>query len=439
MAYHDNYGKYLKEVPSDIARCQETGHRVVFGYTSDLDIVFHYDPDVFCKLFEQHLQTVPGILPTDSIGSVADLARVSAAYMVAGEGGEIDITDYSVCEYLNSHLDGVRGLGGTCAQGAAALAAMGMPLIAHISDHCRPVCELMDYPGLDTIKDGRPVPIMESATDDVPVYHMILQFTRGDKLKIGKEMYTVLCSNRLIMDYDTIHKDLNVSEDFKKYLEDHAESLVSYNISGLNAMLDPELTRKRLTEIEQHYRTVKAKNPDCIFYFESAHYLNPEVKHLVYHMMAQYVDILGMNEEELVVHSRECGEEIDKSDFSGVIRGLELVLNKHKVNGIILHTKDYSMYYGNELPNIDIEKGLTMGNLMSGTRARTGRYGDQKDCEETLSLPLSPTGLRFAQEVENISSSRSICLVPSRYMEKPAYTIGLGDTFVAGVQMAFIR
>ena len=97
------------------------------------------------------------------------------------------------------------------------------------------------------------------------------------------------------------------------------------------------------------------------------------------------------------------------------------------------------MYYGNELPNIDIEKGLTMGNLMSGTRARTGRYGDQKDCEETLSLPLSPTGLRFAQEVENISSSRSICLVPSRYMEKPAYTIGLGDTFVAGVQMAFIR
>lgn len=439
MAYRDNYSKYLKEVPSYIDRCRVTGRRVVFGYTSDLDIVFRYDPDTFQELFGQHLKELPKIRPKDSIDSIPDLARVTAAYMAAGEGGEIDITDYSVCEYLNSHLEGVHGLGGTCAQGAAALAAMGMPLIAHISDRCRPVCELMNYPGLDTIRDGRPVPIMETATDDVPVYHMILQYTRGDKLKIGEETYTVPCSNRLIMDYDTIHKDLNVSEDFKRYLEDHAESLVSYNISGLNAMLDPVLTAKRLSEMEVHYRTVKEKNPDCIFYFESAHYLNPEVKHLVYHTIARYVDILGMNEEELVVHTRECGEDIDKANFSDIIRGLELVLTRHQVNGIILHTKDYAMYYGNELPNIDIEKGLTMGNLMSGTRARTGRYGNQKDCEESLRLPLSPTGLRFAREVEANPYSRSICLVPSRYMEKPAYTIGLGDTFVAGVQMAFIR
>ena len=439
MSYIDHYGKYLGEVSADITKCEESGRRVVFGYTSDLDIVFRYNSDAFNVLTKEYLTEVPQIQAEDSIDSLADFTRIVAAYMIAGAGGESDINDYRVCEYLRAHFEGVPGLGGTCAQGAAALGAMGMPLVACISDRCREVCEMMDYPGLYTVKDGKTVPIMEIATDHNPVYHMILQYTKGDTLEINGKTYTVPCSNRLIMGYDKVHKDLNVDDDFKTYLEDHAENMISYNISGLNAILDPKLMEKRMNEMDQHYKTIKEKNPSCIFYFESAHYLNPQVKHIVYHAMARYVDILGMNEEELVVHTRECGQDIDKSSFPDIIRGLELVLKKHGVKGIILHTKDYSMYFGDELSGVNIEKGLTMGNLMSGTRARTGRYGSQQDCSESLSLPLSPTGLRFAEELSKMNLSHSACLVPSRYMEKPKYTIGLGDTFVAGVQMGFIR
>ena len=155
--------------------------------------------------------------------------------------------------------------------------------------------------------------------------------------------------------------------------------------------------------------------------------------------MARYVDVLGMNEEELVVHTRECGQDIDKSSFPDILRGLELVQKKHGVKGIILHTKDYSLYFGNELAGINIEKGLAMGNLMAGTRARTGRYGSRQDCMDSLKDPLSPTGLRFAEELQAMSLAYDVHLVPSRYLEKPKYTIGLGDTFVAGVQMAFVR
>ena len=64
--------------------------------------------------------------------------------------------------------------------------------------------------------------------------------------------------------------------------------------------------------------------------------------------------------------------------------------------------------------------------------------GILEDCRETLACPLSETGLRFARELDSTSMKHSVCLVPSRYMEKPKYTIGLGDTFVAGVQCAFI-
>lgn len=438
MAYQDHYEHYLSEITADIAHCQETGQRTVFGYTSNLDIIFQYDSSVFNALTSKYLTSKPSIRLQDQIASMEDFTRVVAAYLISGEGGEIDITNYAVCEYLNSHFKGVPGLGGTCAQGAVALSTLGMPMIAHISDRCRQVCELMDYPGLNSIKGGQQVPIMDIATDHTPVYHMILQYTKGDTLEINGVSYTVPCSNRLIMDYDTIHKDLHVDPDFQTYLEEHASSMVSYNFSGFNAIIDPAVAERRLFELDRHYSAIKKKNPNCLFYLESAHYLNPEVKHLVYHHMAHYVDILGMNEEELVVHTREYGQSIDKSNFSDIIRGLELIQKKHGVKGIVLHTKDYSLYYGSELKGIDIEKGLTLGNLLSGTRARIGHYGNIH-IVETLSLPLSPTGLLFSQELADCSLSCSACLVPSRYMEKPKYTIGLGDTFVAGVQMAFIR
>ncbi len=97
------------------------------------------------------------------------------------------------------------------------------------------------------------------------------------------------------------------------------------------------------------------------------------------------------------------------------------------------------MYYGSELYGINLEKALTLGNLLSGTRARVGHYGSLEECRESLKLGLSETGLRFYNELEEMHLDRKVYLVPSRYMEKPACTIGLGDTFVAGVQFAFAR
>ena len=104
-----------------------------------------------------------------------------------------------------------------------------------------------------------------------------------------------------------------------------------------------------------------------------------------------------------------------------------------------MHTKDYAMYYGDELKGVNLEKALTLGNLLSGTRARVGHYGNLDECRESLKLALSPAGLRFAEKLQEMKLEKKAFLVPSRYMEKPVCTIGLGDTFVAGVQFAFVR
>ena len=114
------------------------------------------------------------------------------------------------------------------------------------------------------------------------------------------------------------------------------------------------------------------------------------------------------------------------------------MLELYPVKGIVMHSKDYALYYGEMMEGVDVEMGLTLGSLMSGTRARIGRYGTIDDCRESLKLPLSPTGIRFAQALDEMELQHEAVLVPSRYMEKPRYTIGLGDTFVAGMQLCFM-
>ncbi len=439
MAYIDKYQQYLQELPADVIRCKKSGKRTVFGYTSDLDVVIDWDVDKFNALLKQYLKEEPSLKEGDTIDCMESFARIVSFYVMNGLGGEIDITNIEVCNFIENNFTTNFALGGTCAQGAAALASVGIPLIAHITDRCKEVCELMNYPELSMITEKGISSVMDSATNELPVRHMIFQFSKGDIVTIQGRDVAIPVSNRLIMDYDKIHKYLPIDDVFLRYCEENANNIYSYNISGFNAIIDMDIMKKKMQELGVHYQKVKEKNPDCIIYLEGAHYLNSQIKDCVFETASQYCDILGMNEEELVDFGVKFGKDINKDNLESVLEGLGLAIKKYPVKGIVMHTKDYSMYYGQELKGIHIEKGLTMGNLMSGTRARTGKYGTYEDCKESLNLELSPTGLAFCEQLENIKVGCYALMVPSRYMEKPKYTIGLGDTFVAGMQIGFMK
>lgn len=439
MSYTDCYKKYLEEAKKDILRYKETNGHIVFGYTSNVDVLLHYDENIINEIINSSLDKVPNIQGGAVIDSIKSLGKFISYFMLNGMGGEADITDFKVVEYLLGKFKYTLSPGGTAAQGAAALARIGIPLLVHVSDSSKEFCDMIGDFGLSTIAGGKIVPLKDTASGET-VYHFVLSFSKGDRLRIGNTDYEVPTSNRVILDYDTKHKDIDVREDFKKYIEENASNIISYNISGFNAVTDLELLKKRLKELVAHYCRVKEKNADCIIYFESAHYLSAEVKKAVFSKIAPFINIMGMNEEELVVHMKEQNILIDNLELSDLIRSMDLLINKYGVNGIIIHTKDYAMYYGEEIAGVDMEKALTLGNLLSGTKARVGHYGTLKDCEETLKkVSLSEQGLRFARELETYKLKKKAVVVPSRYMEKPVCTIGLGDTFVAGVQFAFIK
>lgn len=437
MCYQDKYAEYLDSVPATAQKCRETGNRIVLGYTSDLDAILSWNTDRFNRLVEQYLKVPLTYEEEESIDSMEDFVRILGYFAVHGMGGEVAITSAEVVECIRKQFDIRYAMGGTCAQGAAALSVMGVPAVIHITDRSREVIDELDYPGLESVRDGKRVPMRECVSGLPPLLHLIIQFSKGDILRINNESYEVPLSNRMIAEYDNVHKILPVEPDFLSYIEQNAGRVCCYSVSGYNAIEDPAVAEERVAQFREHFRKVKEKNPNIKIYLESAHYISSHIRDMVYSGLAPWLDVLGMNEEELANLTARKSHPVNTEDLQSILTGLDYVLEQYPVKGIIMHSKDYSLYYGAPVEGIDMEKGLTLGNLMSGTRARIGRYGTMEDCRKTLELDLSPVGLRFAEELSHMELPHEAVLVPSRYMEKPACTVGLGDTFVAGVQICF--
>lgn len=438
MAYVDRYGAYLEGIPSDIERLKSSGKHIVLGYTSNYDVVLVWDTDTYNSILAEHLKGEPSASPGETISSMEDFARITSAYAIKGLGGAFDITDIAVCRQLQSSFKTESSLGGTCAQGATALSTLGFPVNVHITDKSKEVCELMGNPGVTVIGENGMRPILDGASDEPPIYHFILQFTKGDIIKINGKEYEIPLSNRLILPYDKVQKIVPVDMYFKRYWESNASGMYAYLVSGFDAINDESIMRERGAELARHIEAMRAMDKGFKIYFEGAYYINKNVETIAEHTLCPLADIYGMNEEELIGKMDSEGVKLDTAQPADVIAALERVMSKYSIRSIVLHTKDYALYYGKE-PDIDIEKGLTMGNLMSGTRARIGRYGNQEDCAGTLELPLSKRGLDFAENLDKTDTKGYALAVPSRYMERPKYTIGLGDTFVAGMHTCFVK
>jgi len=439
MDYRSRYEEFLERSMRTTSCMDPQAPHLAVGYTSDLDVVLTWEQSIFDALIARHLHGIPAFEESQTIDSLEDLAGVLAYYVIHGLGGEMEISSPEICDWLVNNFESTKALGGTGAQCGAALGTIGYPAVIHISDKCRQVCKFLDYPSITAVKNGRLVSVPSIASDDMPVYHFICQYSKGTTVTVEGKTYVAPESNRLILEFDTIHKNFRGDAEYYTYLEEHAKEIRALSISGFNSIVDPKIAQDELKPLIAHFQRLKTANPDLTIYLESAHYLSGKVRETVFEMLGPAIDILGMNEEEVTAHTALEGMCTDKSDFDSIVRGLEFILNLYRTRGIILHTKDYSAYYGEELP-VDIELGLTAGNLLSGTRARVGHYGNLEECQESLRCGFSETGLEFYSKVEawrQTHPEKQLIVVPSRYLEQPKCTIGLGDTFVAGVLTCF--
>ncbi len=407
------------------------------GYTSNLDILCDFQVETLNKLLENYLPLakVSDMEIADKIVSMETLLKTIIFFCINGIGGEVDIENTDILE------DSFRweyGVGGTAVQAAMALAAIGCPSIVHLTDNSKEVCDILNSPYIYTVsKTGELIHIDEIVPGAEKEIHFIIQFKKGDIIRLGNKEIEIPASNRLILTKITVNQYVPLSESYFEYIEENALNISSNVLSSFNTILDKELLMERLNYVKQHMEKYKCSNPSGILFFEDAHYHNFEIRKLCLENIYSYVDIVSLNEEELKYTLEMYDFPIDIENIISSVEGAKFIRNKFGVKeGVIVHTKNYSMYVGNEL-KADIERGLIYGNLLATAKAANGWYGDKRKIKELLKLPVSFKGIEAKKRISSTKYSDEVFIVPTKYIDKPKYTIGLGDSFVAGVQMCF--
>lgn len=408
------------------------------GCTSNLDLLCEFDTERLNRLLESHLQgeKLADMKTVPLIQNIQELLRTIVYYCVRGIGGEADVSNV---ELVKMCFNCQEGMGGTAVQAALALAGLECDSVVHLTDDSKEVCRLLESPFVYTVSgEGEVVHTDHIKQTQEQEVHCIIQFQKGSMIRLGEEQIEIPCSNRLILTKITVNASVPLSKAYLKWVEEHAAYIKSNVISSLNAILEQEVLRQRLRELEEHIRRYRENNPEGIVFFEDAHYHDDAVRKLCLETLYSFVDIVSLNEEELKYTLEEMyGFHVDIEDIQSCIEGAEFIRKKFGIQkGVIVHTKDYSMYVGEKL-KADIEKGLMYGNMLATAKAYNGWYGTKETVEEILKFPLSPKGMEHERTIRESEYAGKVVLVPSKYMDKPRYTIGLGDSFVGGVQLCF--
>lgn len=438
MEFSEKYNGALEALLGEIKRRRNDGIYTAMGYTSNLDILCDFRIEKLNELLEEYERgnDLNAMQAAKLITDKKELLETIVYYCRNGIGGEVDIKEP---ELVKEVFDCKNAMGGTAAQAALALAAIGGTSLIHLTDDSQEVCSQLESEYVRVVLDDGELSGAGRVQGKNPQEcHFIIQFQKGDVIVLGEQRCVIPCSNRLILTKNTVNEFLPFYRPYFEWIEEHAEKVSTNVLSSFNCILDSGILKERLLDLKEHIKRYHEKNPEGIVYFEDAHYHSYEIRSLCVETLYPEVDILSMNEEELSYTLNEMyGIKTDVDDMESCIEGVEYLNRRFEIPcGIIVHTKDYSMYVGKKL-TADIESGLMYGNIMATAKAMAGGYGNIRQIQEVLKLPLSPKGCKWRQKVLDGPYRDRVVLVPTRYIDKPKFTIGLGDSFTGGVQMCF--
>ncbi|RCW52208.1 ADP-dependent glucokinase/phosphofructokinase [Halanaerobium sp. ST460_2HS_T2] len=437
MEINKKYVLAFDKIEKIVDKKRESDKYPAMGYTSNLDLISDFNVQKFNQLINDELPelSIKDIEIADKIDSVEKLIKTITYFCANGIGGEVDIEDEKV---LKKYFDWEYGIGGTAVQAAMALATIKCPSIVHLTEKSKEMCELLADPEVYTVLDNGKLEHTDQIKSNTEnEIHFIIQFKKGDIIQLKDQEIKIPDSNRLIITQTSINENLPLSDSYFKYIENNAEKISSNVLSSFNVIQDKSILLDRLKYIKKHLNKFREKNNSGIVFFEDAHYHNLEIKKLCMENIYPQVDILSLNEEELDYTLKFYDFPVEIENIISCVKGAEYLRDKFGIKkGVIVHTKDYSMYVGQKL-EIDIEEGLIYGNLLATAKAKHGFYGNIQQISELFDLELSPRGVKARKEIENSIYSDQVVIVPTKYIDKPKYTVGLGDTFVAGVQLCF--
>ena len=427
--------------------------KILCGYNVNIDSVYSISGDEVSDLLSsQDMGEITAKIktPPNMVNSVCDFVAGLVLCMQNGIGAEWLIHDKSVFNILKSRFfdRSIIRMGGNAGIMANVMSEMGADLV--VPNVVMPSGTQVSLFSKKSIM----LPHSEKAISECPdeLVHFVFDFKKGETFLLDDTTVTVPRENRFIATYDSANIELAVNPDFENYALDHINEIDGVLLSGFHMLMDayPDGSTyvEKLNRAVEQVKGWRKLNNRLRIHAEFGHFLNSDIGYSVFSKLAQHVDCIGMNEDELAMLSGDHGVPakcILQMDACSIIDATIRCASEFGVKRMIIHTREFvlSVCESNiSDPTVELE-AMEFGVKCAAAFAATGKLESRKFIEaEASTLYESAFGKGQVQEVLEYICGKQygsgvvgdykgymIAILPTILCENPIATVGLGDTF----------
>ncbi len=359
--------------------------------------------DAYVRLEQAHaLLTAPTGTPA------AALARELLGRAARGVGGEVHLDWPDGPAWLDARLPNRQGLGGTAAQAAQALAMLGAPTLLSLNDRSPRQRGLIDPAVKVATATGTASIASVESTESRKAPHYIFEFTAGTR--VG-EVVPRRSSRTIVRFADD---PLEIDPWFPEASLALAPAAGAGILSGFNEVAEKDLE----SSLETAAGIARAWREAGLAWVHLELGDSPSVD-----WMDRVLTVLGAEATSLGLSLSELDQLVP--DGRPVADRLHALAERLGLARATAHADHWAASVTTADPDREL-MALMVGCLLAATRAEHGRPTVPEGC---------PSGAVFGETPLPPITQRgrwtTLCC-PSPHLARPAATIGLGDTFLAG-------
>lgn len=372
---------------------------IACGFTANIDLLGKITPE-----FYEEIKCGASGTPKAFIDSWQDFCTALDWNIRRGSGGECIVADNSILKKLEAKLNWHRAIGGTGLQAGCAASRAGYRSLVNIP---------IQSEELESIISGvEELVLLSDQEGDVPK-HYILEYEIGG------------CFNRIIFRrQDEFTANLIANKFLRELSQNDVRWLLLSGYNSFDSSAEIDLFLKNNLRVLE---SLGSKRPRV--HLELAAIWSLDEQWRIINTLGQHVDSLGVNEDEYqeLLGMKDSLLSLDNEELLDV---MEMACNHLGVSNFILHTKQFSLVQSEKYDTSIWGKALANGNKFAFSRAVKGTICDQATIDHlTAGCEFHPRGEELRKLTQN---RRDITVIPA-YVGEITSTIGLGDTFTAGL------
>jgi ADP-dependent phosphofructokinase/glucokinase len=291
--------------------------------------------------------------------------------------------------------------------------------------------------------------------------HWIFEYQKGDSMMVGGQTFTAPRANRFIPSWNPANNQLRLAQGFMETFAQQADGYSHLLVSGFHILSDryPDGTTAMdcIAPVADYLQHVRRRAPHLRLHCELASIAGAIVRRGVRERVLPQMDSLGLNEVELATWLDEVGAgtlaAAIRADNApeAILEGVSVLADTTGVPRVHLHNFGYYLTVAEKQVGSaeGIRRGLVCGASAAAVRAMTGRPPRFEEVVAFTDLPLRGETLDAMERVGALVEGgaftstgignyrgRTVVFVPTRIVERPVRTVGLGDTISASAWLA---